>query len=316
MSSRATLATIVLPLFVAAAGACSAETSSGPDATLAPGGSVDAPRAADDGAQSKPGTSTSPTLPSPGPAPAPTPGPKADPGVGNPNGCTLKFHDEFNALDTNVWNDHVWYESSNPTKNYAVDQGKLKIWPQRDANGNFFNRTIDTDGKYYQTYGYFEISAKLPKGKGTWPAFWLFNHIGDARPEIDIMEAYPGGPYDWGMDGPGGVRLPMAFAATIWPNGAANANGGSKKLTTPDLSAAFHRYAVLWKPNKQTYYFDGKEFFSVNLSMPDPMYIMLDVWFGSASGTPDDSTPQGIANSYEVDWVRAWDCPGTTIPTP
>jgi beta-glucanase (GH16 family) len=130
------------------------------------------------------------------------------------------------------------------------------------------------------------------------------------------MEAYPGGEFDWGMDGPGGVRLPMAFAATIWPNGASSPNGGTKMLKTTDLSAAFHRYAVLWKQDKQTYYFDGKEFFSADITMTDPMYLMLDVWFGSASGTPDDSTPQGIGNSYEVDWVRAWDCPGTSTPTP
>ncbi|WP_326510491.1 glycoside hydrolase family 16 protein, partial [Noviherbaspirillum album] len=109
---------------------------------------------------------------------------------------TLSFSDEFNTYDSSLWNDHIWYEASNATKNYTVEDGKLKIWPQRDASGNFFNRTIDTDGKYYQTYGYFEMEAKLPYGQGTWPAFWLFNHEAGAhpyRPEIDILEAYAGG---------------------------------------------------------------------------------------------------------------------------
>jgi beta-glucanase (GH16 family) len=40
--------------------------------------------------------------------------------------------------------------------------------------------------------------------------------------------------------------------------------------------------------------------------MSDPMYIMLDLWFGSASGEPDETTPEGKANSYEVNYVRAW----------
>ena len=79
---------------------------------------------------------------------------------------TMTFSDEFTgtALNAARWNDTIWYESSNSTKNYAVSNGSLKIWPQRDATGKFFNRTIDTDGKYYQTYGYFEIeaSAKEP----------------------------------------------------------------------------------------------------------------------------------------------------------
>ena len=36
------------------------------------------------------------------------------------------------------------------------------------------------------------------------------------------------------------------------------------------------------------------------------MYIMLDLWYGSASGAADSTTPVGITNSYEVNYVRAW----------
>lgn len=315
MNALRSAALLVLPLLLGVSAACSDDgdaTSSGPESDTA---------ATSPGSSSTTGGSASNASPSPSSSASPSsssPPPASSPGanLGNPNGCTLKFHDEFDTFDASVWNDHMWYDTSNATKNFAVDAGKLKIWPQRDASGNFFNRTVDTDGRYYQKYGYFEISAKLPKGKGTWPAFWIFNHIDDRRPEIDIMEAYPGGPYEWGMDGPGGVRLPTAFAATIWPFGADAPNGGTKRKLTPDLSAAFHRYGVLWKSDKQTFTFDGQPFYEVNISMNDPMYIMLDLWFGSASGTPDDSTPQGMSNSYEVDWVRAWDCPGTDLPTP
>jgi beta-glucanase (GH16 family) len=216
---------------------------------------------------------------------------------------TLTFSDEFgNGFNTNVWNDTVWYETSNATKNYTVEDGKLKIWPQRDASGKFFNRTVDTDGKYYQTYGYFEIEAKLPVGKGTWPAFGLFNHIGNRRPEIDVMEAYAGGGPNSGWSD---ANLhPTAFASTVWLDETVQA--GTKTIVTPDLSAAYHKYAVKWEPNKLTFYFDGKEFYSVNASMSDPMYLMLDLWYGSASGTPDNTTPTGKGNSFEVNYIRAW----------
>jgi beta-glucanase (GH16 family) len=80
----------------------------------------------------------------------------------------------------------------------------------------------------------------------------------------------------------------------------------SKTLQTVDLSAGFHTYAVKWEPGRQTFYFDGQPFWTVNVSMSDPMYIMLDLWFGSASGTPDGSTPTGEGNSFEVNYVRAW----------
>jgi beta-glucanase (GH16 family) len=220
---------------------------------------------------------------------------------------TLTFADEFNnGFNTNVWNDYIWYSPSNATKNYTVENGALKIWPQRDASGKFFDRTIDTDGKYYQTYGYFEIEAKLPKGKGTWPAFWLFNHIGSRRPEMDIMEAYAGGE-GWGYTDANGVSIPTTYAPTVWKGDVEGQMMGSRMYNAGvDLSAGFHKYAVKWEPNKQTYYFDGKEVLVVNVTMGDPMYIMLDLWFGSASGTPDNSTPQGKANSYEVNYVRAW----------
>lgn len=221
---------------------------------------------------------------------------------GQTGSYTLTFNDEFDTFNTAKWNDAIWYETSNATKNYAVSNGTLKIWPQRDASGKFFNRTIDTDRKYYQTYGFFEIEAKLPIGKGTWPAFWLFNHIGTRRPEIDIMEAYAGGGPNSGWSD---ANLhPTAYAPTVWID--AGKLAGTKTILTPDLSAAFHKYAVKWEAGKQTFYFDGKQVFTLNVAMPDPMYIMLDLWFGSASGQPDGTTPVGIGNSYEVNYVRAW----------
>jgi beta-glucanase (GH16 family) len=224
------------------------------------------------------------------------------------NVYTLSFSDEFeNGFNSDVWSDTVWYEKRNDTENYAVEDGKLKIWPQRDASGKFFNRTIDTDGKYYQTYGYFEMEAKLPYGKGTWPAFWLLNHDHETqRPEIDILEAYAGG-------GPGSgwsdaSMRPTAFASTVWPDGIQSGRAAGTKTFTDlgDLSAGFHKYGVKWEPNKITFYLDGKEMYSVNASMSSRMYILLDLWFGSASGDPDDSTPQGKDNSYEIQYVRAW----------
>jgi beta-glucanase (GH16 family) len=220
----------------------------------------------------------------------------------------LSFSEEFDSYNSSLWNDTVWYESPNSTKNYTTEGGSLKIWPQRDASGKFFNRTIDTDGKYYQTYGYFEIEAKLPNGKGTWPAFWLLNHDdpAPARPEIDILEAYAGGAANSGW-GDGNMN-PTAFASTVWPTGidSAPAAGSKTFQSLGNLSADFHKYGVKWEPNKITFYFDGKEMYSVNASMNKRMYILLDLWYGSASGAADDSTPQGIGNSYEVKYVRAW----------
>jgi len=281
----------------------------GDDATQLPASGVqNAPASETGNTSSSSGTTVSNPASAPvatAPTPAPT-SPAATPGpFGQDAGkYALAFADEFESgLAGNTWNDAAWYEKSNATRNYTVEDGALKIWPQKDASGKFFNRTIDTDGKYYQTYGYFEIEAKLPVGKGTWPAFWLFNHIGDRRPEIDIMEAYAGGTAPWGkmIDG---QPHPTMYAATVWRT--AGKEEAFKKIATPDLSAGFHKYALKWEPNKMTFYFDGKEVYSAPVAMSDPMYIMLDLWYGSASGQPDNTTPQGKANSYVVNYVRAW----------
>ncbi|HYD78485.1 MAG TPA: glycoside hydrolase family 16 protein [Paucimonas sp.] len=266
-----------------------------------------------------PGPAPTPA-PTPAPVPAPTPAPEVPPPTvpaptspattpgpfgQDARAYTLAFADEFESgLNPKVWNDHIWYEKANATKNYTVENGALKIWPQRDASGKFFNRTIDTDGKYYQTYGYFEIEAKLPVGKGTWPAFWLFNHIGSRRPEIDIMEAYAGGTPPWGTKMSDGQPHPTMYAATVWRT--IDQQVAFKKIPTSDLSAGFHKYALKWEPNKMTFYFDGRAVYTANISMSDPMYLMLDLWYGSASGQPDNTTPQGKSNSYEVRYVRAW----------
>jgi len=243
------------------------------------------------GVQSTSGTGTNSTTPAAGPT-------GQDASL-----YTLAFDEEFDSYNANLWNDHIWYESSNATKNYTVENGVLKIWPQKDASGNFFNRAIDTDGKYYQTYGYFEMEAKLPVGKGTWPAFWLYNHDQAAHPEIDIMEAYAGGGPNSGWSD---ANLhPTAYGATAWPNGG-DAGSIFQMVSTPDLSAGFHKYGMKWEPNKLTFYFDGKLVHTANATMPKRMYILLDLWYGSASGQADNTTLTGKTNSYEVNYVRAW----------
>ena len=227
---------------------------------------------------------------------------QASPYGHSPTAYTLTFAEEFNTLNRHVWNDHMWYETSNPTVNYKVENGVLKIWPMRDANGKFFNRTFDTDGRFSQTYGYFEVEAKLPYGKGPWPAFWLFNHIGNRRPEIDVMEAYPGGGPDSGWSN--ASLHPTAYGVTVWRD--ATSMAGSAMIQTPDLSAAFHKYGVKWESHRMTFYFDGKQVYTLPVSMNDPLYLVLSLWFGSASGKPDATTPVGPTNAYQINYVRAW----------
>jgi beta-glucanase (GH16 family) len=192
------------------------------------------------------------------------------------------------------------------TEDYGVSDGSLKIWPQADSNGQLSERILVTDGKYYQTYGYFEMEAKLPIGAGAWPAFWLLNSddIETAVPEIDIMEAYSGDTTGYWADD---QKHPIRYNASWFENGP-NFEGDrdNHDPATDDLSADFHKYAVKWEPDTVSYYFDGKLVGTSGVSMSKRMYILLDMQYGSASGSADDTTPTGPSNSFEVNYVRSW----------
>lgn len=232
----------------------------------------------------------------------------------NPAEWEIAFVEEFegSSLNMSVWNDHIWYENSDPVINYAVSNGTLKIWP---AQG-FVNRTIDTDGKYEQTYGYYEARMKLNIGLGVWPAFWLYAHPPNDRPEIDIMEAYPGGgsASGWGDDDLHpvnyGMTLHKANEDYSWHE-IPYAIKYTDFYSPLDLSADFHVYGVNWQPQSVEFFFDGAQVGPTFNYYDDywnkPMYILLDLWFGSASGTPNSTdTPMGPANSFEIDYVRTW----------
>jgi hypothetical protein len=124
-----------------------------------------------------------------------------------PSGYKLVFSDEFRTpdLDTTKW----WtrYIYSGGTLDHLNDEAEH----YRESNNHVFNNWTMRLNAYYladgtlssgmvrskMTFlgGYFEARLKLPRGLGTWAAFWLNSaaRTSDGRiawpPEIDIMEA-------------------------------------------------------------------------------------------------------------------------------
>src|SRR4026208_2586222 len=122
----------------------------------------------------------------------------------------LVWSDEFdyNGLpDPKKWSydvgGHGWgnkelqYYTERRKENARVENGKLIIEARRDSweGHEYTSARLVTKGKGDWTYGRFEVKAKLPSGRGTWPAIWMLpteRSYGESywpdNGEIDIME--------------------------------------------------------------------------------------------------------------------------------
>ena len=131
------------------------------------------------------------------------------------------------------------------------------------------------------------MRARLPRGKGVWPAFWLLPADLAWPPEIDVMES---------------VGDPSKVYMTAHSKLAKD--GGTEARVTPD---AFHTYAVSWDARELVWFIDGREVKRLP-TPPDlnkPMYLIANVALGGDwAGLPDATTP--FPAHYAIDFIRAY----------
>lgn len=112
---------------------------------------------------------------------------------------------------------------------------------------------IHTANKVYFKYGYLEISAKMPKGVGTWPALWLLGkNISEGTPwpacgEIDLFE--------------GNGAKPQTIQSTLHAEGYAGEFGitGYHKSDF-ELSSSFNKYAIDWREDSIEWFFNDRSY--------------------------------------------------------
>lgn len=217
--------------------------------------------------------------------------------------------DEFNnsTLDNSKWEIYQ--------KNYPCD---LSDYITFDGN-NLILRT-DIEGNDYcagsiksitadYSYGFFEIIATIPKGKGFWTAFWLFASKYDPWPdkllwyeEIDILE-------------PNGCQSINANIneVGIWEKDGENSIKKYAKYELdglPDLSASSHRFAVEWLPNYIVFYFNGVPFnkFCNHFSIPtNPMSVIFSQGFSSSPCDPDANTIAILPEYFKINYFRYYE---------
>lgn len=266
----------------------------------------------DDVSASAPVTSTptpAPATPTP-PAPAP--------------GWTQVWGDEFNgsSVDTGKWrvlnNEHHSNELSCVTSrasNVSASGGVLHITARRENYqcgsyaAGWTSGYLDTIGKLSQTYGRFEMRAKLPttpgSTKGMWPAFWLRPSDGGDG-EIDIMEAIG--------SGPGEKVHNDVVSQTLWYDYHGTYPRQTFGGPVADSAASFHTYGVEWEPGVIRWYVDGVNTYTRNATsiswinanvFKKPYNIRLNLQVGGSwPGSPTSAT--AATQDYQVDYVRVY----------
>ena len=148
---------------------------------------------------------------------------------------------------------------------------------------------------FSQAYGYFEIRARLPKGKGLWPAFWLVPFDGSWPPEIDIMEML-------------GHTPSIVYHTYHYFDAAGVRQKADTSNETKDFSASFSTFGIDWRPGLLIWYVDGKESFRFSgpgITSKD-MYLLLNLAVGGYwPGDPDQATP--FPSTMAIDYIRVYE---------
>ena len=156
-------------------------------------------------------------------------------------------------------------------------------------------------------FGRIEARMKLPSAQGVWPAFWMLADPGNwpYTGEIDIMEAKH--------------KNPKSVGGTIHYDAGGWHFTGRDYLSTLDLSADFHVYAVEWGPDQIKWFVDGNLFHTASPktttgnSWPfndGNFYLILNTAVGGPgtpyTGTGLNPTPGDYPVTTQVDYVRVY----------
>ena len=236
-----------------------------------------------------------------------------------PDGYRLVWHDEFdgNSLGSD------WVQEAQPAgwgnnelqtyiKGSSVNEvanGKLNIHCYKGSDGKIYSGRVYAKPSTGWTYGYFEARILLPKGKGTWPAFWMMpsNNDFNTNPwprcgEIDIMEEVG--------------AVPNEVSSSLHTQDYNHTKGTQKThaMTLPDAEGAYHVYALEWTPETITTYVDGNVQLAVTKAAMGSgqdqwpfhyaFYPIFNLAWGGSWGGMNGVDESALPVTMQVDYIR------------
>lgn len=156
---------------------------------------------------------------------------------------------------------------------------------------------VSTHDKFAFQYGYVEIRAKFPGGRGVWPCFWLMPQSHQWPPEFDIAEYYAGR-----------KLMHLGLCHGDFPEINWDSDGNSDV----DFEGEWNTFGLLWMPGHALWIQNGivkREAKGPHVPAI-PMYVILSNGVSSRigpSGEPDSGTV--FPNYFEVEYLKVWQLP-------
>ena len=249
----------------------------------------------------------------------------------------LVWAEEFNYIglpDSTFWDYHEGYERNSEIQDFKkanlkysrVENGRLILeahkdphnginkWTKKPYHFDFSSAEVITDKKISFKYGRIDVAAKIPLGRGVWPAIWMMpvKSVYGGWPrsgEIDIME------YVWGIDENHETIASTVHTEDIDINKNKIESGWASSNT---LSTSFHLYSLIWKENSIEILFDNKTIFTYSNISPSKVtassaakwpfnqefYLMMNISIGGSWGGIWGIDESIFPARMEIDYVR------------
>ena len=199
------------------------------------------------------------------------------------DGYNILWSDEF---DGKKLNDDIWLREIRPAgwtnselqkyvsdeENGFVRDGKFVIKGIEFENSEYTSCKLRNQSSHAFKYGRVEVSAKVPEGKGLWPAIWMMpkeeSYYGQWPKcgEIDIMEVL-------------GSDVSKAYGTLHWGEPHAEKQGTVTLTDGNTYANGFHEFAIEWEPGRIEWFIDGNS------------YLVVDDWFTAVEGEDEKPFP-------------------------
>jgi len=192
-------------------------------------------------------------------------------------------------------------------KNPGYDPAEKKDWRKSREYTDYTSASVITKGKAQWQYGRIEVRAKLPGGRGMWPAIWM---LGEDRGkirwpacgEIDIME-YVG-------------FEPHTIYATVHTRAYNHRDGTQRgsKIKIPEPDKTFHVYAVEWDAQRIDFFVDDENYFTFENEgtgadtwpFDKQFYLILNIAVGGAWGGQKGIDDSIFPQRFCIDYLRVY----------